>query len=246
MEIIPLDNTETMYFPPTHFDYWLAEYVFSSGLGDMATALAHVVVEGLPETAIYTLGQFSLTVFNSLNITSEYGQTIIYTSIVRLIFDQAYLIRPELHECKRADAIFLERCGHFAKKTVRELQLSDSIAKMFTPGLQVSSLFKSKQVDLLKKMELLTNPIDLMSHVHSILLSLAQYFGTEELFLMFDVTLTLLLALTSIGPPANSISIAKFLMRWAGVLLSDIVSVAKNYFIAAVEQLLSAEEMALQ
>jgi hypothetical protein len=88
--------------------------------------------------------------------------------------------------------------------------LRQSIAKTFTLGLQVPSLFKSKQVDLLKQMEYITHPVDLMTNAHSILFLLAQYFGIEEGFLTFDDTLIMLFGLTSIGLTANSVSIVKF------------------------------------
>ena len=117
------------------------------------------------------------------------------------------------------------------------MKLSKDIVKGYTPGLTVQSLFKSKQVDMLKQMELMTNPIDLMKHVHSILQSLAAYFGNGKP-MSFDDTFTLLLALMSLSPPANAVSIAKFVSKWDDLQLSSVVGMSKNYFIAAVEQLM--------
>jgi hypothetical protein len=90
---------------------------------------------------------------------------------------------------------------------------------------------------MLKPMEALTNPIDLMHYVHKILGTLATGFAAGEQFLSFDDTLTLLLALLSLSPPVNAIAISAFVMKWETVQLSSVLSVGKNYFIAAVEHI---------
>jgi hypothetical protein len=136
-------------------------------------------------------------------------------------------------------ALFLVYCDLFAHQTVRDLVLSESITKSFTPGLPIPSLFKSKKVDMLKPMEFMTNPIDLMNYVHQVLGALAQLFGTgiTEMFLSFDDTLTLFLALMSVSPPAFAIGIAEYVTIWEPVQTSGLLSLTKNYFVCAVEQI---------
>jgi hypothetical protein len=134
---------------------------------------------------------------------------------------------------------FLSACQKFSVQTVKALGLSPSIAKHFTAGLPVASLFKSTQVNLLKPMEMMTNPIDMLHALHQILGMLATGFAAGEQFLTFDDTLTLLLALLSLSPPVNAIAIASFVTKWDPVQLSSAVSVARNYFIAAVDQIVA-------
>jgi hypothetical protein len=92
---------------------------------------------------------------------------------------------------------------------------------------------------MLKPMEFMTNPIDLMNYVHHVLGELAQLFGVgvTEMFLSFDDTLTLFLALMSLSPPANAIGIAEFVTLWEPVQVSSLLSLTKNYFVCAVEHI---------
>jgi hypothetical protein len=83
----------------------------------------------------------------------------------------------------------------------------------------------------------MTNPIDIVVHVHNILGTLATHFARSEGWLSFDDTLTLLLAILSVSPPINAAAIARFITKWSKVQPSKTVNVAGNYFIAAVEQI---------
>lgn len=100
-------------------------------------------------------------------------------------------------------------------------------------------MFKARDVELLRPMEFMTSPIDLIHFVHTILGTLANQFGSdiEDGMLSFDDTLTLLSALLAIGPPSNAVRIAAFVVQWDRVLISDVLPLARNYFVAAVEQI---------
>ena len=234
---------EFQYSPPGSFDDILAEYLFHSPVANIIYPTAKMLANGAPDSAVYTLSEFCNSVYSLLNLTNWQSKAIAYTAIVRFLFDQAYLIDSELFHYNKANAIFLQKAEAYSKQSVRDLKLTSDISRYYTPGLPVSSLFKSKQLDMLKQMELMTNPIDLMKHVHTIIQSLATYFGSETGMLSFDDTLTLLLALMSLSPPVNAVSICKFVEKWKDVQLDDIVGRSKDFFIAAVETLMTEEEM---
>jgi hypothetical protein len=156
------------------------------------------------------------------------------------VFGVAYLVNPApLTGPLDESAKFLVYCDLFAHQTVRDLMLSESITKHFTPGLPIASLFKLKEVNMLKPMEFTTNPIDLMNYVHQALGALGRLFGTgnTDMFLSFDDTLTLFLALMALSPPANAIGIAEYVTMWEPVQISSLFSLTKNYFVCAVEQI---------
>lgn len=229
---------ELQYSPPSIFDIYIAEFLNRSNVSHLVYPTAKIIAEGNVDSAVYTLSEFCLMVYDQLNVNNAATRSIVYTSVVRFLFDEAYVLKSELRENDQENEIFLLQCEAFSKQTVRDLRLTNDITKNYIPGLQVPSLFKSKQFDLLKPMEIMTNPIDLMKHVHTILGALASHFGSNGVMLSFDDTLTLLLALTSLNPPSNAVSIAKFVDKWNDVQLSSIVGVSKNYFIAAIEQLM--------
>jgi hypothetical protein len=229
----------TTYSPPGPFDGLLEEYIRRSpDLSILVIPAATVVAEGTTMAMMSTLSEFNLAVLKPLGINSAPVRAIVYTSLVRFLFGIGYTVNPAQLLGKTDDnAKFLMACDRFAAQTVRDLVLTKAITQQYTPGLTVRSMFRSKQVDMLRAMETMTNPIDLMYYVHTILGSLASFFASTEKFLSFDDTLTLLLALMSISPPGNAIAIAAFVSKWEPVQLSSVVSVAKNYFVAAVEQI---------
>ena len=122
--------------------------------------MAKMIANGITDPAVYTLSEFCKNVYNLLNLTNWQSKAIVYTSIVRFLFNQAYVIDSELSHFNKANAIFLKKAEEFSKQSVRELKLTKDISRYYTPGLPVSSIFKSKQLDMLKQMENMTNPID--------------------------------------------------------------------------------------
>jgi hypothetical protein len=227
------------YSRPGTFDILLEEYIHSTPeLSALVLPAATVIAEGTPTALLATLGEFNVTIMGCLKISSAPARAVVYTALVRFLFGVGYTLNPsELHGSDAQNLTFLKFCDRFGSQTVRALVLTKVITKNLTPGLPVASMFKSKQVNMLKQMEMMTNPIDLVHYVHQVLGDLATCFAAGEHFLSFDDTLTLLLAVLSLAPPVNAIGIASFVQKWEAVQLSSVVSVAKNYFVAAVGQI---------
>lgn len=234
---------EFAYSPPSVFDDILYEYIrHNPVLSKMIQPTAETIAKADVEAAIYTVSQVALQVYNALNIDEKgYSRKIVYISLIRLLFNEAYSIESELSKYPNTDAYFLVKCEEFSNQRVRDLGLTEEITNCYTPGLGIQSLFKSKQFDMLKNLELMTNPIDIMKHVHTVLMSITKCFGGGKT-LSFDDTFTILLALMSLSPPANAFSIAKFCLKWNDIQISKIVGMSKNYFIAAVEHLIALSE----
>jgi hypothetical protein len=240
LNAIALYDDPVSYSRPCGFDTILEEYIrYNPDLSVMVMPAAMVVAEGTSMALLSTLSEFNLAIMGCLKISSGPARAVVYTSLVRFLFAVGYTLNPaQLGGTVDENIAFLNACDKFSEQTVRDLVLTSVITQHFTPGLPVASLFKSKQVNMLKPMESMTNPIDLMHYVHEILGTLATFFASKEQFLSFDDTLTLLLALMSLSPPANAIAISSFVSKWSEVQLSSVVTISKNYFVAAVEQIL--------
>jgi hypothetical protein len=232
-------DSELRYAPVHDFDSLLEDYLMQDPvIKPTIEAAAWVIVEGTPQNLLSTLGELNIITLNQLRITAGPPRTVVYTVLVRYLFGIAYALSPgELMGSQEESFEFLRACEAFSMQTVRDLNLSDVIVRRYTPGLQISSLFKSKQIALLMPMEVMTNPIDLMHHVMVVLGALASTFGADEGCLSFDDTLLLLMAVMSLHPPSNAIAIASFLRKWEGVQLCALMSGAMNYFVVAVQQL---------
>jgi hypothetical protein len=202
--------------------------------------LARLIAGCHVEPLIQALGDLSLFLMNRLNVGQGPTRSVVYTALVRHVFEVSYALNAsQLMGPRTETAQFLVYCDLFTRQTVRDLVLSDAITKNFTPGLPLASLFKASRLPMLNAMDVITNPIDLVNYVHRVLGALAQYFGSdvEELFLSFDDTMTLLLALMALAPPANAIGIADCVTMWEPLQVSSVLGLARNYFVCAVEQI---------
>lgn len=232
-------DSELCYAACSPFDYVFEEFIrCDKSLSGMVIPTAQIIIEGTSTALLSTIGEFNIAVLGKMNVHTDMAKVITYTALIRLVFSTAYTTDPRilagtLEENER----FMQACDRYGKQTVRDLCLSDPITKNYTKGLHVASLFRAKQVEILKPIEMMTNPIDMIMHVHHILNKLATFFAGNEGFISFDDTLTLLLALLSVSPPVNAVAISRFLMKWACVQISSLVNVAMNYYLAAVEQM---------
>lgn len=240
--ISDFDQT-TSYSEPSEIDDIVANYLMASEMSHLIYPAAKMIACGQTSAAVMIIESFFVDFCKLLNITEDISRIIIYTSMVRFLFDQAYVIEPELFKHSKEDAIFLIKAEEFSNRSIRDMKLSSDIQRYYTPGLKIGALFNQKQIDMLRQLEFITNPIDLSKHIHGITLSLANFFGSETGVLSFDDEMTLILALTARAPPANTVSIVRFLERWKGITIDSIVSQSKNFFIAAVDQLMNEENM---
>jgi hypothetical protein len=227
------------YAPPSYFDELLEDFLNSDPpLAKMIFPVGVMITRGDPAGLVPTLGELNLIIMSKLGIKSGGSRAVVFTCLVRFLFGIAYTIEPHpLIGDPSEKRIFFEACRRFSRQSVRDLQLSEAIIRSYTPGLQIASMFSSRHADLLKPMELMTNPIDLLNHVHETLGVLAAHFGSAGDFVSFDDMMTLLLALMSVNPPENAIAIAQFLTKWERVQLSRVITFAKNAYVGAVDQI---------
>ncbi|EAY11298.1 hypothetical protein TVAG_062020 [Trichomonas vaginalis G3] len=231
-------NEEYSYAPPHEIDHILDDYIRNNRSKDLIRSLATFVAYGEPDDGFFnTIMQFVNELIDDFGITTNNAQVIIFTSCIRFLFNESYSIRSILNEYREENSAFLIKCDLYSQQPASSLKLSKDIEKYYVPGLRISSLFKFKQVSMLKEMDYITNPIDMMAQIFFIIDSLAQYFGSEVGVLAFDDTLTLFLALMSMSPPSNCISIVKFINKWSELQSSRVFKDATNFFLIAVEQI---------
>jgi hypothetical protein len=240
-EAVARYDAAVVFCPPGALDTELEAYIAKTpALAGSLFPIAQLIVDANVACILDAIGDFNLAVMRSLGLHGESVRAVLYVTVVRILFAKAYTLDAaplcgDNAEC----AEFLAVAQRFSEQTVRDFVESPGIVKKFTPGLPLTSMFKARQLQLLKPMEFMTSPIDLMYFVHTILQTLANQFGAEldQAMLSFDDTLTLLSALLSIGPPSNAVRIAAFVVEWEAVMISDVLPIARNYFVAAVEQI---------
>jgi hypothetical protein len=105
--------------------------------------------------------------------------------------------------------------------------------------MQVASLFRDKQVASLSKLLYLTNPIDIVAVLHRAYVSIVKGFADASGRISSDDAALLLLCLVSTNPPANAVSMARFLQKWGSLNLIPDAVPARDAFISGVEQMYS-------
>jgi hypothetical protein len=233
-------QAETCYSPESAFDRALAEYILrNQGLAAWVGPVVRLIAATDMEELEQKISDFSLSLMDSLKVTAGPARAVIFTALVRFVFGIAYTVNPAPLQGNYDDNCeFLAACDRFSWRPLRDLIPADWIARNYTAGLPLRALFKSKQVNMLKMMEFMTNPIDLMQYVLTIMGNLAQHFGGggQDQVLASDDMLALLFALLSISPPGNAIAIADFLVRWQPLQLSNL-SLPADYFVIAVQEI---------
>ncbi|KAI5525154.1 vacuolar sorting protein 9 (VPS9) domain family [Trichomonas vaginalis G3] len=229
------------YSPPSYFDLAFNEYIhnhpkITKMLGPASQCLADPNMDF--DSAFYMIDHFLQDIYKALNVDMKGPlKHIIFTSLIRLLFTESSVYGNGLNKHQEIDGKFLIRCHRFANQTVRDLNLSDEVLCGFTQGLHIRALFKTNKVGELKSLETILNPIDLMYQIYSVLQEIQKAFAPGKT-ISFDDMFTLLLACISLNPPSNAYSIAKFIAHWDKINYSNIISLSKNYYIAAIDQLM--------
>lgn len=238
-----LFDTETCYSPPGNVDAVLIDYIESTPkLLELIEPTAKAISESASvDDAIETISNTALEVYKHLEIGEGMTRQMIFISLTRYLFDEAYMYDKMLSTHDPINMTFLQKCEEYSKQKVKDLNLSKDVMEGYTPGLVVPTIFKGKRLNSMKPMEFMTNPIDMMNYVHTVLGQLGTYFGKGKT-MSFDDTFTLLMAHMSVAPPVNAVSIAKFAIKWDQLQLSPIVAMAKNYYVAAVESMMGSNE----
>jgi len=234
-------DADTSYSPPSGLDLVVEDYIRHSKYYVMLDPIARVVANGDVKAALIALAEMAEILHIEVKGINKQTKTCLYTSIVRSVFNEAYSLFPELNRFASANDAFMKKCDLFSNQTIADLRLPEKIVREYTPGMPVNSLFRRKQINLMKEMEFMMNPIDLMLHIHKAVKTIRRYFSTDAKDLTYDDTKLLLLVLISVSPPSNAVSIARFLFHWKDLHLNPVIKDATMYFIGAVEIIFSIE-----
>ena len=233
------------YVKNKDLDNAVSVYLHHSHYSSMLYPISRVIADGDVKPALIALSELTELVNADLKCGHPTAKLILYISVVRAVFEEAYTIFPELNRFAKANAAFREKCETFASKTVGEIAqlLPKDVTKGYTKGLEVRTMFRKKQIGYMKEMEIMLNPIDLMIHIYKSVNALRTYFMCDAGSLTFRETNTLVLILLSVSPPSNTVSIARFLDHWKDLVLLPAVSKYIENFIGAVELLYSFQDI---
>ena len=233
------------YVKVPNLDKAISIYLHHTHFSNMLYPISRIIADGDVKAALIALSELTELVYVDTRCAHPTAKVCLYLSIVRAVFEEAYTIYPELNRFAKANAVFQEKCEAFADRTIGDIQslMPKDTLRGYTPGMQVRTLFRKKQIGYMKDMELMLNPIDLMVQIYKSVNSLKHYFSFDAGTLTFRETNILLLVLLSVAPPSNTVSIARFLDHWKDMVLTPVVKDYVSNFIGAVELLYSYEQI---
>jgi len=230
------------YSPPSEIDALIMEYLKKSLFDGMIDATAEVIEDGTIDAAVSTIWELNGAIIDNLGLRMDATALITYTSLVRQVFSKAYTVkeRPVLRSYEKSSIVFLKKCEEFCNQPISELNLSEELIGRRKKAA-IYSLFRSK-VHNLSAIEFMTNPIDMLYHIHQAVLSLPAAVNAPKL--TPPETQILLLALVTYSPPSNAIAIYKFLKKWGTLMMSPDVQKSKQLFFNSINHLMSADDIA--
>jgi hypothetical protein len=237
-------DIESNYASPGRFDFVLPYFLDRAPWLELIEPTLLAVIEGSPEAALVTIHAVTETIVaDLLPKPSRTSMLVTYCGLVRFIFDQCYSRQVVLFEPQATNAEFLLKCERFCQRTVRSLNVPERVRARYPSHMRVPSLFREKQVSAIEKLAVLTNPIDMMRVVHAARLMITHYFGGTGPPLEFKDVTVLMLALISVNPPPNAVSIARFLRHWAAIKMMEEIGKTAELFVAAVEYIFTHEAL---
>lgn len=235
------------YAPPTYIDMITPFYLENSPFKEMIEPTIVAFTDGQPDSAIVTVTSLADVIMEDLelsNTVSEGNRYIIWTSLLRYFFDEAYARRQDLSKFDDANTLFVEKCDLYSNQSIGDLNLPKHISQRFNPYYLAPSLFRTKHLKNLQEMEFLICPIDIIMKICYSLTDIIKFFSRDANHkLAFDDTKVLLLVLVSISAPSNAVAIARFLHKWREICINDDMIKAVNTFIASVKVIYSIEEI---
>jgi hypothetical protein len=218
------------------FDYILPYYLELPKWTDMVEATVLSVLEGSSGNALVVIASFAEAITADLTQTpSKSDLIVVYCGLVRFLFDEVYIRKPDLNGFAPGNVRFLTESAVFVGKSIHGLEIPEALKLKYQPDAPVSELFLQKQIEIFSGLDFVTNPIDLMFSVHQVhrfvraVFNQPSFTTREEMFLVT--------ALLSLQPPVNLVAIARFVTQWASMLLVPVIGQSQGLLIAGIEWL---------
>ena len=227
-------DANMQYSPPSDIDDHIINFINFSEFKIMIDATTDIVISGSVDAAIQTIWELNTAIVEKTQLRGEATLIIIYTSIVRYMFDINYIKNPELNLYKEANKSFVELCKQFAEQPIGILSLSDEFLSKVSARGTISNFFKNRN-HTLNIIDFFTNPIDIMTNIHISVQTLNTIVPGLEI--KASDRLRLVLGLIVTFPPQNTIAIIKFVDKWSTVTPSNNIMMSYMLFKKAVNSI---------
>lgn len=226
------------YFPPLDFDFIFVSFIYHSRFKEMVLPTARTVANGDPSAVFIVVQEFGSMVAQNFNVNLEVLKRLIYISVVRLIFGIAYTLSSELNLFQDENIRFLLIANVFSRRIFSSLKLNEISKQKFDVSHSIVQVWGSLQIDSLKNLELLSNPIDLLIRINCIIFKIADLFMIEKNNLLVSDICILFSCALSATPPVNTISIHRYLVKWNNFQLAPFSSAILEIFQKSIDQIL--------
>jgi hypothetical protein len=242
-ERFPMKSSpDELYTAPSKLDAVFPYYIETSDLKNMIEPTALSLVYGPVDGSLAAIVSFAEMVAERLGArASKTKMTVCYCCLVRFLFDEAYVIGGELNDCAEENAAFLLGCELLSCQPIGALSLPQNLKEKYTPRMLVGSMFRPKQAEPVRGLDMILNPIDLIFHLHQGWSSVVKYFSSGAESLGQADAVKLFMVLLSVEPPTNAVALARFAVKWAKINLVPGAEAVPQAMLTAVEQIQAIE-----
>ena len=236
-------NSELNYFPPSLIDEHTKEFLFRTDFCKMLDAAATVFIDGTINASTSTLQELTSAVCEHIGRTGDQAFSVMYTSILRCIFDIAFQSSSILNKYDDANAEYLELCNKFIQRQIGNSGIPECVIGSMRRRASIQTLFRSKKLGSFQNLEYMVNPLDMFYHVYSTMQNLDSAVVVPGAELTSDERLIVAICVICNSPPTNAISIIKFMKKWEGLIQSPQMIRAFHVFKRASDRILASDEI---
>lgn len=227
------------YSPPSQIDSYINEYLLrSEKFSPMVEAAAAIVTMGSVDAAKTTIEELAMAISESINRATDGSNLVISQAILRSIFDICYSSSSIINGYKSANTEFIRKCDEFAAKTVMEASIPDCIVGSLRRRATVSTMFRNKKLMSFSNIEYMTNPLDMVRHIHAVITSLDSLNYRCQ---ARHESVILIQCVISVSPPCNTVSTIKFIEQWATPFLSKGLNDSLSIYKEAINRIMNVD-----
>ena len=229
------------YLPPLFIDSYIREFLCRSKFSKMIDAAGSVFADGTLDAARTTLRELNASICEFLGRQTEQTMKITYLAIMRNLFEISYTENSILNRYRSANIEFSLRCEKFAKKTVSEAGIPESIIGNMRRRANVATLFRSKKVGSLQSLEFMLNPVDMYYAIYNVLQGIDSI--VPDANLTDEEKKIVIVSIVSVNPPSNMVSIIMFCKKWFGIVESREMKMVFRKFKEACDLILMTDNI---
>lgn len=238
------------FLPFNDFDIFFADYINQDRYKSLINAVVELVTSNNDNSFSFTVDGIVEKLINE-NITNICNihqhdksgfYSILYSSLIRVIFNTAYDNNSDLFQKNEDSLIFIRRAETLSQQPLQILNPEfHKYLLNITINDQIRSFFQQKQMPNLKWLIFETNPLDICYEIHKTAISVTKEMQIPKKAISKNIMESVIYGLIISNPPENIIGIARLLIKWNNIYVTEELEEIRSLFIKSVSRVIMIE-----